>query len=99
MYKSNIITQYWIYLMINLNKQRAFLGISNMIYDRPSEMVPEQFFGLYVFLFFYNYKAVRHILESVYNMPLVKYQSQPLCPFLAELGQTNLLFAYAMVGH
>ena len=57
--------------MINLAKQRVFLGISNMIYDRPSEMVPEQFFGLYVVVF-YNYKPVRHILESVYNMPLVK---------------------------
>ena len=48
-----------------------------MIYDSPSEMVPEQFFGLYVVVF-YIYKAVRHILESVYNMPLVKYKYQPL---------------------
>ena len=38
--------------MINLVKQIAFLGIRNMIYDRPSEMVPEQFFGLYVDVFF-----------------------------------------------
>ena len=51
MYKSNIITQAWVYLMINLAKQRVFFGISNMIYDRPSEMVPEQFFGLYVVVF------------------------------------------------
>ena len=43
--------------------------------------------------------AVRHILESVNNMPLVKNQYQPLCPFLAELEHKNLLFAYAMVGH
>ena len=43
-----------------------------MIFDRASEMVPEQFFGLY-FVVFSNYKPVRHILESVYNMPLVKY--------------------------
>ena len=36
--------------MINLVKQRVFLGgISNMIYDHPSEMVPEQYFGMYVF--------------------------------------------------
>ena len=52
MYKSNIITQAWGYLMINLAIQRGFfLGISNMIYDRPSEMVPEQFFGLHVVVF------------------------------------------------
>ena len=43
-YKSNIITQAWVYLMINLAKPRVFVGISKMIYDRPSEMVPEQFF-------------------------------------------------------
>ena len=50
MYKSNIITLAWIYLIINLAKQRVFfLGIGNMIYDRPSEMVQEQFFG---FMFF-----------------------------------------------
>ena len=76
MYKSNIFTQAWVYLLINLAKQRIFCGMSNTIYDRPSEMVPEQFFGLYVF--FYNYKAVRNILESVHNMSLVKYQYQPL---------------------
>ena len=57
-----------------------------MIYDSPSEMVPEQFFGLYVVVI-YNYKAIRHILESVYSMPLFNYQYQPLWPFLAELGQ------------
>ena len=98
MYKSNIFTQAWAYLMITVAKQRAFMRKRDIIYDRPSETVPEQFFGLYVVVF-YNYKAVRHILESVYNMPLVKYQYQPLCPFLAEIGHKNLLFAYAMVGH
>ena len=36
--------------------------------------------------------AVRHILESVYNMPCVKYQYQPLFPFIAELGKKNLFF-------
>ena len=71
MYKSNIITQAWVYLMITLAKQRAFVGKSDMIYDCPSETVPEQFFGSH-FVVFYNYNAVRHILESVYNMPLVK---------------------------
>ena len=30
--------------MIKLAKQIVCLGISNMIYDRPSEMVPEHFF-------------------------------------------------------
>ena len=98
MYKSNIITQPWVYLMINLAKQRPFLGISNMTYDRLSEMVPDQLFGLYVVVF-HNYKAVRHILESVYNMSLVKYKYQPLWTFLAELGHKYLLFADAMVGH
>ena len=98
MYKSNIITQAWVYLLITLAKQRAFVGKSDMIYERPSETVPEQFFGSYVVVS-YNYKAVRHILESEYNMPRVKYQYQPLCPFISELGQKNLLFAYAMVGH
>ena len=43
-----------------------------MIYDGPSETVPEQFFGLY-FVVSYIYKAVRHILEPVYNMSRVKY--------------------------
>ena len=62
MYKSNIITQALVYLMINLAKQRVFWGISNMIYDRSSEIVPEHFFGWYVVVF-YIYKAVRHILE------------------------------------
>ena len=76
MYKYNIFTQAGVYLMINIAKQRVFWGISNMIYDRPSELVPEQFFSLHVF--FFNYKPVRRILESVYNMPLVKYQYQPL---------------------
>ena len=95
MYKSYIITQSWVYLLINLDKQRAFLGKSDMIYDRPSETVPEQFFVVVS----YNYKAVRNILEPVYNMSRVKYHYQPLSPFIAELGQKNLLFAYAMVGH
>ena len=71
MYKSNIITQASVYLLITLAKQRAFVGKSDMIYDRPCETVPEQFFGSYVVVF-HNYKAVRHILESVYNKPLVK---------------------------
>ena len=68
MYKSYIITQAWVYLLITLAKQRAFVGKS----DRPSETVPEQFFGSY-FVISYNYKAVRHILEPVYNMSRVKY--------------------------
>ena len=49
-YIFNIITQAWVYLMINLAKKRVFFGgICNRIYDCSSEMVPEQFFGLYVF--------------------------------------------------
>ena len=86
MYKSYIITQAWVYLLITLAKQRAFMGKSDMIYDRPSERVPEQFFGSYVFVS-YNYKAVRHILKSEYNMSHVKYQYQRLCPFIPEIGQ------------
>ena len=32
-----------------LSQTKSFsLGISNMIYDRPSVLVPEHFFGLYV---------------------------------------------------
>ena len=46
MYKSNIITQAWVYLMITLAKKRAFVGKSDMIYEHPSETVPEQFFWL-----------------------------------------------------
>ena len=98
-YKSNVITQAWVYKMINLAKPRVFVGISSMIYDCPSEMVPEQFFLLVCHCFFYNYNPVRHILELVYNMPLVKYQYYPLGTFLAKLGQKNILFAYAIVGH
>ena len=52
MYKSNIITQAWVYLMITLAKQIAFVGKSYMIYDCPSETVPEQFFGLYGVVFY-----------------------------------------------
>ena len=98
MHKSNIITQAWVYLLITLAKHRAFMGKNYMIYDRPSETVPEKCFGLFVVVS-YNYKAARHILESEYNMPHVNYQYQPLCPFFSEVGQKNLLFAYAMVGH
>ena len=76
-YIYNIITQDGVNLLTNLDKQRAFLGINNMIYDRPSEMVPEEFFGLFVVVF-YNHKTINHILESVYNMTLVEYQYQPL---------------------
>ena len=87
MYKSNIITQALFYLMITLTKQRDFVGKSDMIYDCPSETVLEQFFGSH-FVVLYNYKAVRHILQSVYfYMPLVKQQYQPICPFLPELRQ------------
>ena len=32
-----------------LSQTKSFRGgITNMIFDRPSEMLPEQFFGLYV---------------------------------------------------
>ena len=72
MYKSYIITQAWVYLFVTLAKQRAFVGKSEMIYDRPSETVPEQFFGSYVVVS-YKYKAVRHFLEPVYNIARVKY--------------------------
>ena len=92
MYKSNIVTLVWVYLIITLAKQRAFMGKNDMIYDRPSETVPERYFGLDVFSSSFNYKAVRHILESVYNMPLIKYHYQPLCPFLAKLGQKKHTF-------
>ena len=69
-----------------------------MIYDRTSETLPEEFFGSFIVVS-YHYKAVRHILEPVYNMSRVKYHFQPLFPLIAELGQKKLLFAYAMVGH
>ena len=72
MYKSNIITQAWVYLMITLAKHRTFMGKRDMVYDRPSETVPEQFFGSYLVVS-YNFKAVRHFLEPVYNMSRVKY--------------------------
>ena len=55
MYKSNIITQAFVYLMIKLAKPR------DMIYDCPSEMVPEQLLGSYAG-FCYNYNEVKHIL-------------------------------------
>ena len=71
MYKSNIITQAWVYFLITLAKQRAVVGKSDMIYDRPSETVPEQLFCLFVVVS-YNYNAVRHILGSEHNMPRVK---------------------------
>ena len=46
MYKYYIITQAWVYLLITLAKQRAFVGKSDMMYDCPVEAVPEQFFWL-----------------------------------------------------
>ena len=49
--------------------------------------------------FCYNYNEVKHILELVYINVLVKQQYQSLFPYLAELWQKKLLFAYAMVGH
>ena len=52
MYKSNILTQACVYLMITLAKPRVFVEKSDMIYDCPSETVPEQFFGLYVVVFY-----------------------------------------------
>ena len=60
---------------------------SDVIYKRSSETVPEQFFWL-VFGCFLEL----HILESEYNMPHVKYQFQPLCPFISDLGQTKSTF-------
>ena len=59
-------------------------------------MVAEHFFGLHVVVS-YIYKAGRHILESVYNMPLVKYKYQSVLTFLTELGQKHLFFGYVMV--
>ena len=46
------MTKACVYLMITLAKPRVFVGKSYMIYDGPSETVPEEFFGSYVFLFF-----------------------------------------------
>ena len=89
MSKSNIITQACVYL--NITKQAKYKpnkellwGKSVIIHDRPSKMVPEQFSASYIVVF-YNYKAVRNILESVYKKAHVKYQL--LFSFLAELWQ------------
>ena len=68
MYKSNIITQAWVYLMITLAKQRAFVGKRDMIYDCPSETVPEQFFGAH--FFFLQLQCVFFYYLSLF----VKYQ-------------------------
>ena len=92
MYKSNTLTQAWVYLMITLAKQKVVVGKSDMIYDRPSETVPEQLLGLYVVVL-YDYKAVRHIQDKICHF------LDTLCTCLADLGQKNILFAYAMVGH
>ena len=43
MYKSNIITQAYVYSILALAQPRSFAGKSDMIYDRPSETVPEVF--------------------------------------------------------
>ena len=55
MYISNIMTQTCVYSLKNMDKQRAFWGISNMIYDGPSKMVPEQLFGSYDFFFLQSF--------------------------------------------
>ena len=52
MYKSNIIAHAWVYSMTILAKQRAFMGKTDMIHDRPGETVPEQFCVLYVIVVF-----------------------------------------------
>ena len=62
MYKSYIITQAWVYLLITLAKQRYFVK-SDMNYDRPSKTVPEQFFGSYVVV---SYKGNRTITDLRY---------------------------------
>ena len=63
MYKSNIIAQACVYLVITLAKPRVFCGKSDMIYDRPSETVPEKLFGSYAGSC-YNHNEIKHILES-----------------------------------
>ena len=65
------MTKACVYLMITLAKPRVFVGKSYMIYDGPSETVPEQFFGSFAG-FCCNYNEVKHILESVYIKVLVK---------------------------
>ena len=72
MYKAIIITQACVYIITTLAKQRYFVGKSYMIYDRPSETVPEQFFVHTPF--FYNYNEVNHILELGYIKVLFRYQ-------------------------
>ena len=39
--------------MVIFAKQRACMGKSDMIYERPSEMVQKQFFGSYVVVAFF----------------------------------------------
>ena len=51
MYNSNKITQALVYLLITLARQRDFLRKSDMIYERPSETVPDQFLArMWLFL-------------------------------------------------
>ena len=73
------------------------MGESDIIYDSPSETVPEHFFCSNAG-YFYKYDEVKHISGSVYKKVFVKYQFQPPLPFLAELKKTNLFLAYVIVG-
>ena len=51
MYNSNKITQALVYLLITLTRQRALVRISDMIYERPSETVTDQFLArMWLFL-------------------------------------------------
>ena len=79
MYNNNKITQALVSLLITFSQTKRFcerkwydLWTSQGNGTRPV-------FGSYVVVS-YNYKAVRHILKSEYNMPCVEYQYQPPLP-------------------
>ena len=42
MYKWNITTQIWVFLMTNLAKHGVIVKESDIVYDCPSKTVPEQ---------------------------------------------------------
>ena len=93
-----MITRTWLFLITTLANQRAIVEEIDIIYDSPSETVPEQCFSSNSG-YFSNNKEVKHILESAYKKVLVKYQYQQSSPVFAELRKKNLYLACVMVGH
>ena len=87
MYKSNIITQKCMYFMITLVKQRAFVGKNEMIYESPSERVPEHFLAHTFFLLFTITRQLGIFWNQYTKRYLLNTNIYPFAHFLLNLGR------------